>query len=95
MSICTQLQALRYILGRLRDPVDGRVFEARQNLSSDDAMLLATTAKQIFRLSARVVWLEAALEAAIAEQRSEKKLLDSNLSVSKVQNLHLSYSYEM
>jgi hypothetical protein len=30
------------------------VYQARQNLSCDDALLLATTAKHVFRLNAQV-----------------------------------------
>jgi hypothetical protein len=38
----------------LRSPGDGKVYQARQNLSCDDALLLATTAKHVFRLNAQV-----------------------------------------
>ena len=55
----------------LRNPVDGKVYQARQNLSSDEALLLASTAKNVFRLNSQVTWLETALEAAIAEQRNQ------------------------
>jgi hypothetical protein len=53
--------------------MNGEMYQARQNLSCDDALLLASNAKKVFRLNSQVTWMEAALEAAIAEQRSESK----------------------
>ncbi len=57
------------IRGRIVDRLSGKVYQAGQNLTSGEVLLIAAEAKRTNYLDAHVQWLRGALEAARAEQK--------------------------